>query len=375
MSSPTSRPPIDPSDWAPRATRERAGMERHSAEAENDPLRSPYGLKQPHGRVGAERHPSANDLVGTSHAPGQMPAHAAMTPPSGAVDATAAEHPRRDETSSVVDLERLEESPRWLQRQEAAVRLPRVAPLPLVRGLTPPDTPRYSRADPGIRRPKSLEPDWMPPPPAAPRRRYLGASLGLLVASIAAGAVGYYVARAGWWAPGNHVATSSAPTTVASVALVGPRERDPTVAREDDPDALRAREGSDRARAIAQATKLSERSAMAMVPASELEAQIPAGSKAPRALDSDEIKLLIKQGERFAAAGDLVSARVVLQRAAQAGDATAAMALGATYDPIVLAKIGVMGLSADVEQARSWYQKAESLGSSEATRRLQILAR
>jgi hypothetical protein len=370
MSSPTSRPPIDPSDWAPRATRKRADMEQHSAEAENDPLRSPYAPKRPHERVDAERHPSER----------QAPTHAAMTPSSGAVDTTTAEHPSRDETSSVVDLERLEESLRWLQRQEAAMRLPRVAPLPLVRGLTPPDTPRYRRADAGIRRPKSLEPELMPPPPAAPRRHFLGASLGLLVASIAAGAIGYYAAGAGWWSPANpppavHVIAPSAQETVASVAPVGPRERGQTVAREDDPDALRASEASDRAGAITQLTKLSERSAMAMVPAGELETQVPAGSKASRALDSDEIKLLVKQGEQFAAAGDVVSARVVLQRAAQAGDATAAMALGATYDPIVLAKIGVVGLSADVEQARSWYQKAESLGSSEATRRLQILAR
>jgi hypothetical protein len=39
------------------------------------------------------------------------------------------------------------------------------------------------------------------------------------------------------------------------------------------------------------------------------------------------------------------------------------------YDPIVLAKLGVVGLGADVERARTWYQKAESLGSAEATRR------
>ena len=32
------------------------------------------------------------------------------------------------------------------------------------------------------------------------------------------------------------------------------------------------------------------------------------------------------------------------------------------------------GLGADVEKARTWYQKAESLGSAEATRRLSILA-
>jgi TPR repeat protein len=50
------------------------------------------------------------------------------------------------------------------------------------------------------------------------------------------------------------------------------------------------------------------------------------------------------------------------------------VALGGTYDPIVLAKLGVVGLGADVERARTWYQNAESLGSAEATRRLAILA-
>jgi K+ potassium transporter integral membrane domain len=36
------------------------------------------------------------------------------------------------------------------------------------------------------------------------------------------------------------------------------------------------------------------------------------------------------------------------------------MALGATYHPNVLAKLGVVGMGADVEKARSWYRKAES---------------
>jgi TPR repeat protein len=87
-------------------------------------------------------------------------------------------------------------------------------------------------------------------------------------------------------------------------------------------------------------------------------------------LDPQEIKLLMKQGEQFIAAGDVVTARIVFRRAAEAGDADAAVALGATYDPIALAKLGVVGLGADVEQARTWYQKVESLGSTEAARRL-----
>ena len=83
-------------------------------------------------------------------------------------------------------------------------------------------------------------------------------------------------------------------------------------------------------------------------------AQAPSPGKANRALDREESKLLTKQGEQFAAAGDLVAARILFQRAADAGEATAAMALGATYDPNVLAKLGVVGMGADVEKARSW---------------------
>jgi TPR repeat protein len=50
------------------------------------------------------------------------------------------------------------------------------------------------------------------------------------------------------------------------------------------------------------------------------------------------------------------------------------MALGATYDPTFLAKISVLGVSADLDKARSWYQRAKDLGSQEAPRRLEMLA-
>ena len=103
-------------------------------------------------------------------------------------------------------------------------------------------------------------------------------------------------------------------------------------------------------------------------------AQAPLSSPVVRALDAEQIKLLMKQGEQFIAAGDVVTARTAFQRAAEAGDAKAAVALGATYDPTVLAKLGVVGISADVAKARSWYQKAEKLGSPEAKRRLEALA-
>jgi TPR repeat protein len=111
-----------------------------------------------------------------------------------------------------------------------------------------------------------------------------------------------------------------------------------------------------------------------MVQPSAADAQAAPASKGTRVLDPEEIKLFMKQGEQFIAAGDVVTARTVFQRAVEAGDANAAMALGATYDPTVLAKLGVVGMSADVEKARSWYQTAEKLGSPEARRRLDVLA-
>src|SRR5438105_3533336 len=163
MSSPTSRPPLDHSDWAPRATRERAAMERLSAAANGDPPRSPY----------APEH-------GDEHAGAERPAAATAAGP----------HSEGDESKKNVDLARLEDSLRWLQRQDAAYRLPRVTPLPLVPGLTPPDTPRYSRDEIGRRRAKSLEPEVMPPPPVAPRRRYLRASIAVFTTSIAVAARG-----------------------------------------------------------------------------------------------------------------------------------------------------------------------------------------
>jgi TPR repeat protein len=48
--------------------------------------------------------------------------------------------------------------------------------------------------------------------------------------------------------------------------------------------------------------------------------------------------------------------------------------LGATYDPVVLAKIGVRGMGADIEKARGWYEKAKEYGSPDAPRRLEMLA-
>ena len=94
-----------------------------------------------------------------------------------------------------------------------------------------------------------------------------------------------------------------------------------------------------------------------------------------RQLDAQEIVLLLKRGKDLIAAGDIAAARIVLRKAAEANDAEAALALAATYDPIVLRELKVYGFMPDAAMARVWYEKATELGSLAAPRRLEMLTK
>jgi hypothetical protein len=90
-------------------------------------------------------------------------------------------------------------------------------------------------------------------------------------------------------------------------------------------------------------------------------------------LDPQQIAALIKRGQDRLMYGDIASARLFFKRAANAGDAQAALDLGMTFDSIFLAQRGVLGLAPDATQAREWYDKAIKLGSTEASRNLERL--
>jgi hypothetical protein len=91
-------------------------------------------------------------------------------------------------------------------------------------------------------------------------------------------------------------------------------------------------------------------------------------------LNQHEISVLVDRGAEYLKAGQIAAARLVLQRAADARDPRGTLMLGATYDPIILERVGVLGLTADAETARIWYEKAKEFGSSEAPRRIEMLA-
>jgi len=104
-------------------------------------------------------------------------------------------------------------------------------------------------------------------------------------------------------------------------------------------------------------------------------ASSPASNNAAssRSLNAEEIAMLRKMGDDYISNGDFVGARSVLERAADAGDASAAFAIASTFDPIVLARFKVRGLEPDIVKAEFWYERARALGSSEAPHRLQAM--
>jgi hypothetical protein len=103
-------------------------------------------------------------------------------------------------------------------------------------------------------------------------------------------------------------------------------------------------------------------------------AEPPASEPSIHHLDPDAIASLLKRADALIASGDVAAARLVLRRAAAAGDAHAAMTLAETYDPAFLEKLGVHGFVPDLTMARSWYEKARAFGSAEAPQRLETLA-
>jgi hypothetical protein len=89
-------------------------------------------------------------------------------------------------------------------------------------------------------------------------------------------------------------------------------------------------------------------------------------ARQPQTLDEGEISSLIARGNKFLKDGDFAAARLLFERAANAGSAEAALALGSTYDPAVIKRLGAIAVKPDVETARNWYQIAAERGSAAA---------
>ncbi len=77
---------------------------------------------------------------------------------------------------------------------------------------------------------------------------------------------------------------------------------------------------------------------------------------------------LIVQGNHYLALHDIESARLCFERASEQGSGEAALLAGMTFDPLFLAKAGVIGLKGDDGEAQSWYRRARDLGDADAAK-------
>ena len=107
-----------------------------------------------------------------------------------------------------------------------------------------------------------------------------------------------------------------------------------------------------------------------------LQSQVPAArtgneAAAPsKTLDAETLAALMTRARSLLALGDIAAARLLLERAANAQDATAAFLLAQTYDPAVLGVRDTRSITPDPVMARDWYRKAASFGSAAAQQRL-----
>src|SRR5712675_1643905 len=115
---------------------------------------------------------------------------------------------------------------------------------------------------------------------------------------------------------------------------------------------------------------LQGRAPAAAAPAAVPVAAPPVAASPARKLDADELAALLNRAKGLLAAGDIPSARLLLERAADAQDASAALMLARTYDPDALGTQDIRNIVPDPAMARTWYQKAAQLGSADAQRRI-----
>jgi hypothetical protein len=121
---------------------------------------------------------------------------------------------------------------------------------------------------------------------------------------------------------------------------------------------------------------------VAVAPPDAPQAAVPAPAAVPQApapqaavlpakrIEPQELAILIRRAKDMLAVGDIPSARLLLERAAEGQDANAALMLARTYDPSALGTSDVRNITPEPDKARTWYQRAAQLGSPEAERLL-----
>jgi hypothetical protein len=130
------------------------------------------------------------------------------------------------------------------------------------------------------------------------------------------------------------------------------------------PSPLQEKEPDRRVATPSPSAKIEQRPATAA-------ATVAPASAGPRRSDT-EIAALLARGDAFLGTGDITSARLFYERAADAQSGLAALRLGRMFDPAYPVRAGLHAAT-DPAQALLWYRRARELGVGEAEQRIKAL--
>jgi hypothetical protein len=227
---------------------------------------------------------------------------------------------------------------------------------------------RLAAEKPNVEHAPSIASDEIARPNALQRRR--GASLQLAAAII----IGF----GAFWLIASELGSRDPGYLVALVrSHVWPREEADVSSHAAAAVPAEAAAGSSSVTVTAAPSAMPVREA---APAPEVpDAEQPSATSSPRSAPEPasraalaeprlaaEITALVVRGDAFLEAGDVVSARLFFERAADAGNGRAAMRMALTYDAAFLERAGVRGLRSDPERASFWYRRARELGEGKA---------
>lgn len=100
----------------------------------------------------------------------------------------------------------------------------------------------------------------------------------------------------------------------------------------------------------------------------------PVLARPAETLPPELMAALMRRGQESLNQVDIAAARLLFKRAAEAGNAAAAMALAKTYDPDYAATGLVASDKPDLARAAEWYTRAAALGDRQAADRLKRIA-
>jgi hypothetical protein len=218
---------------------------------------------------------------------------------------------------------------------------------------------------------RSLDPEWMPkPPPDYNSKEWwirLRAAGALIFAAAAIASIAVSIPNIQLLLLGTSIWGNAAEQL--------PKTR---LNQQDDASAKAAGESGNPKESRSRPDQLSGVTTAHTVPVATTPAPLVPGHMArdfvTRQLDPEELASMRLHADHFIKSGDLSSARLLLERAAQAGDEDAALSLGGTFGPDVLKTLGLQDGYADIQVARLWYERAAKFGAAEARERLRRLA-